>query len=210
VEFDRATNEYVRARGGRHGRLVGATVGGIFGAVWLIASATTPLGSAAAAAFRIVGISGIVLLLGMQRRARLHAGAEPPRQDRQVNLFGHAYWQIVAGETAALAIGFAAFAAAGAPTQIYRPWTAIVVAIHFAAFQRAGVWRGSPVWPVVPLLAVGIAGLALAYTSNADWVSLVTGIGAGLILLGGSLRVLAGELAPARAPAAEARHEPSS
>ncbi len=199
----------MRVRSGRHGRLVGATVGGIFGAIWLVAGADTPLGTAAAVAFRIVGITGIVVLLTAQRRARQHAVAAPARQDTQVNLFGRAYWQIVAGEIAALAIGFAVFAAAGAPTEIYRPWTAIIVAVHFVAFHRAGVWQGNPVWPVVPLLVVGIAGLALAYTSAADWVSLVTGIGAGLILLGGSLRVLARELIPTRAPAAEARHEPS-
>jgi hypothetical protein len=107
----------------------------------------------------------------------------------------------VAGEIAALAIGFAVFAAAGAPSQVYRPWTAIVVAVHFIAFQRAGVWQGNSIWPVIPLLAVGIAGFALAYTADADWVSLVTGVGTGLILLGGSLRVLAPEFVPWRTPA---------
>lgn len=199
----------VHVRSGRHGRLVGATVGGIFGSIWLIASADTPLGHGAAVAFRIVGTVGIVVLLNAQRRARRPPDAAPAVEDTRVNLFGRAYWQIVAGELAALAIGCAVFAAAGAPTQVYRPWTAIVVALHFIAFHHAGVWQGNPIWPVVPLLAVGIAGIALAYTSAADWVSLVTGIGAGLTLLGGSLRVIARELTAPRAPTSEARHEPS-
>ncbi len=199
----------MRVRSGRHGRLVGATVGGVFGAIWLIASANTPLGSGAAVAFRVIGIAAIVFLFLGRRRAGESAGARASAGGGQVSLFGRAYWQIVAGEIAALAIGFVVFAAAGAPSQVYRPWTAIVVAVHFIAFQRAGVWQGSRVWPVVPLLAVGIAGLALAYTAYADWVSLVTGVGAGLILLGGSLRVIVREALATRVPTAQPGHEPS-
>jgi hypothetical protein len=193
-------------RSGRNGRLLGATVGGIFGAIWLIASANTPLGNEVAVVFRVIGIAAIVVLLVARRRA----GERPSQQAGRVNLFGRAYWQIVAGETAALAIGFAAFAAAGAPSQVYRPWTAIVVAVHFVAFRRAGVWQGSAVWPVVPLLVVGIAGFALAYTPDANWVSLVTGVGTGLILLGGTLRVMAVELraSPVAEPDARDRRRP--
>jgi hypothetical protein len=191
----------MRVRSGRSGRLVGATVGGIFGAIWLIASANTPLGNEAAVAFRIIGIIAVVFLLVGRRRA----GSQPSQHAGGVSLFGRAYWQIVAGEIAALAIGFAVFAAAGAPSQVYRPWTAIVIAVHFIAFHRAGVWPGSAVWPVLPLLAVGIAGFALAYTSDANWVSLVTGVGTGLILLGGTSRVMALELRASPAGALDAR-----
>lgn len=191
-----------RARSGRHGRLAGATVGGIFGSIWLIASADTPLGDGAAAAVRIVGIVGIAVLVGAQRGVRRHADAAPARPDRQVDLFGRTYWLIVTGEVAALAVGSAAFAAAAAaPTEIYRPWAALIVAIHFVAFHRAGVWQGNPIWPVIPLLAVGLAGFALAFTADADWVSLVSGIGSGVVLLGGSLRVIVRERAAARVPA---------
>jgi hypothetical protein len=187
----------MRIRSGRHGRLVGATVGGIFGAIWLMASANTPLGNEAAVAFRIIGIAALV--------ARRRAGERPSQPAGSVSLFGRAYWQIVAGEIAALAIGFAVFAAVGAPSQVYRPWTAIVVAVHFIAFRRAGVWQGSALWPVIPLLAVGIAGFALAYTSDAKWVSLVTGVGTGLILLGGTLRVMALELRASPVPEPDVR-----
>ncbi len=199
-----------RVGSGRHGRLVGATVGGVFGSVWLIAGADTPLGSGAATAVRIVGIVGIVVLLGAQRGFRRRADAAPARPDTQVDLFGRAYWQIVAGEVAALAVGSAAFAAAGAPTEIYRPWTALIVAFHFVAFHRAGVWQGNPIWPVVPLLAVGVAGFALAFTADADWASLVSGIGSGVILLSGSLRVIVREFAATRVPATEPTHELSA
>jgi hypothetical protein len=210
-DVHRYTMHIVRARRGREGRLVGAAVGGVFGAIWLIASADTPLGTGAAVAFRILGIAGIVVLLSSRRRAHGHDEAAPTRSSGgRVDLFGRAYWQIVAGETLALVIGFAAFAAAGAPSAVYRPWTAVVVAVHFAAFRRAGVWHGNPVWPVAPLLAVGSAGFALAYTADAAWVALVTGVGSGLILLGGSLRVIRLELAAARAPTSEPTREPSA
>jgi hypothetical protein len=176
--------------------LTGASIGGIFGAIWLLASANTPLGPTAAVAFRIVGIAGLVALVAAGRLARRRRADRSPRQG--VDLFGRAYWQIVTGEVALLAIGFAAFAAAGAPSEVYRPWTAFVVAAHFIAFRRAGVWRGSAFWPTVPLLAVGAAGLALAYTPTARWVVLVTGIGTGLILLGGCLYVVIRETAAKR------------
>lgn len=120
-------------------------MGGIFGAIWLIASANTPLGNNAAIAFRIVGIASIIVLLSARRRTGERGNPQYSERAGQINLFGRAYWQIVAGEVAALAIGFAAFAAAGAPTHVYRPWTAIVVAVHFIAFQRAGVWQGNPI-----------------------------------------------------------------
>jgi hypothetical protein len=200
----------MRVRSGRNGRLVGATVGGIFGAIWLIASANTPLGSSAAVAFRIIGITSIIFLLLGRRRASEHTETGPSTRGGRGNLFGRAYWQIVAGEVAALAVGFAVFSAAGAPSQVYRPWTAIVVAVHFIAFHRAGIWQGNPVWPVLPLLVVGIAGFALAYTADANWVSLVTGVGTGLTLLGGSLSVIAHELRATRAPTSEPGRETSA
>lgn len=179
----------------------GAFIGGTFGAVWLIASANTPLGSAAATAFRLVGILGFVALALGRRRGRQQLDGTHASGKGGVNLFGRAYWQIVSGEVALLTLGFAAFAAVGAPSEIYGPWTAVVVALHFIAFRIAGVWRGNVVWPVVPLLAVGAAGLFLAFTSAADWVALVTGVGAGLTLLGGSLSVIVrGTLVVHRAP----------
>ena len=177
----------------RRSPLTGASIGGVFGAIWLLASANTPLGPTAAVAFRIVGIAGLVALVVARRLARRRRAEPSPRQ--AVNLFGRAYWQIVTGEVALLAIGFAAFTAAGGPSEVYRPWTAVVVAAHFIAFRRAGVWRGSAFWPTVPLLAVGATGLALAYTPAARWVVLVTGIGTGLILLGGCLYVVIHETA---------------
>ena len=178
--------------------MTGALLGGIFGAVWLVGNANTPLGPGAAAAFRIVGIAGVVALAVGRLRAERQPADLAASPGDGVDLFGRAYWRIVAGEAALLAIGCAAFAATGAPGELYRPWTAIVVAIHFVAFRRAGVWRGSAFWPVVPLLAVGVAGLALAYTSAARWVVLVTGVGAGLILLGGCLFVVTREIFAAR------------
>ena len=175
----------------------GAMIGGVLGALWLIGNANTPLGAGAAMAFRIAGIAGVVALAAGRRRAEREPAGRDAAPGRAVDLFGRAYWRIVAGEGALLAIGCAAFAAAGAPGEVYRPWTAIVVALHFVAFRRAGVWRGSAIWPVVPLLAVGVAGLALASTSAARWVVLVTGVGTGLILLGGCLFVIAREVVAA-------------
>jgi hypothetical protein len=176
--------------------LTGALIGGIFGATWLIANANTPLGPTASLVFRIVGVSGLITLaIGLQRARRRPIGPSPRHGG---NLFGRAYWQIVGGEALLLAIGFAAIATAGAPGELYRPWTAIVVAAHFIAFRRAGVWRGSALWPTVPLLTVGAVGLALAYTPAARWVVVVTGIGTGLILLSGCLYLVIHETAAKR------------
>ena len=62
----------------------------------------------------------------------------------------------------------------------------------------------------MPLLAVGVAGLALASTSAARLGLLVTGIGTGVVLLGGCLLVIARELVAVRVPATEPTHELSA
>jgi hypothetical protein len=179
---------------------LGAVIGGTFGAIFLLANAQTPLGPAAADLFRSLAVLGFVLLvIGRRRtlagpfRGRARAGA--------VDLFGRRWQLIVAGEVAALAAGYVVIRLAGAPNETTLAWTTFVVGVHFAAFRLAGVWQGGIAHVAAGLTVLGLAGLGLAATSETDWIPFVSGVLAGLTLLGGSLFALRRALAATGRPA---------
>lgn len=172
-------------------RVQGAVIGGTFGAVFLLANAQTPLGRVAADLFRAVAVLGIVaLLIGRRRALSRPRGARATADGGRVDLFGHRWRVIVAGEVVALAAGFVVIRLVGAPAQTYLPWTVFVVGLHFVAFHLAGVWQGRIVQVAGSLTALGVAGLALAATAESDWIPFVSGVLAGLALLGGSLSAM--------------------
>ncbi len=176
----------------------GAFVGGVFGLVFVLANAHTPLGPTAASVFRGVGVAGFVVLLAAGRRVL----ARTPENRRErpepgFDLFGRRYRQIVAGEVVLLGAGLATIWAIGAPTQAYLPWTVLVVGLHFVAFRYAGVWAGGIVPVAAILIVLGIAGLVMTDTSAVDWIPLVSGVLTGLTLLGGCLTTAARQWAAA-------------
>ncbi|MEW9549045.1 hypothetical protein [Nonomuraea sp. NPDC050783] len=101
-------------------------------------------------------------------------------------MYGRGYLAVVAAEAVLLFGGLRALAAWGAPEQANVAWIALVVGGHFVVL--APIWRS---WDIaVPgalLAALGIAGLALAWTPMAPWVPLVSGVLSGVVLLAGSL-----------------------
>ncbi len=189
-------------------RLTGALIGGIFGLVFVIANARTPLGATVAALFRILAFVGFIALVLARRRA-----LSDPRAARSApatHLFGRRYWLIVAAEVGLLAVGYVALIAAGAPDQAGVAWIALVVGLHFLAFRVAGVWGGGSLRSATPLVILGAAGLVMAAAGAASWVPLVSGVLSGFTLLTGSLSVtLRAVRAPrATAPQHDRRTEP--
>jgi len=172
-------------------RVQGAVAGGTFGSVFLLANAQTPLGSIAADLFRGLAVAGLVLLLIGRRRALTgRIGGRAAADGGRVDLFGRRWRLIVAGEAAALAAGFVGIRLIGAPNETYLPWTVVVVGLHFVAFHLAGVWQGRIAVTAGVLTTLGIAGLALAATSESDWIPFVSGVLAGIALLVGSLSAM--------------------
>ena len=178
---------------GTRQRAQGALVGGLFGCVFLLVNARTPLGPAAADAFRALGVAGLLALIaGRQRVARRTRPTAPADGDRAIGLFGRRWRMIVAAEIAALAAGFAVIAAIGAPSETYLPWTVVVVGAHFVAFDLFGVWEGTIIRAGAALMLLGIAGLVLAAASETDWIPLISGVLPGVVILGGSLAAMRG------------------
>ncbi len=170
-------------------RVRGALIGGIFGFAFLVANAQTPLGPVAADLFRALAVAGL-LGLWVGRRRALERPARASANGERVDLFGRRWWLIVGAEIVALATGFIAIWLLDAPRETYLPWTVFVVGLHFAAFHRAGVWQGRIVQAAAILAGLGIAGLILAATPEADWIPFVSGVLAGVTLLAGSLSAM--------------------
>ncbi|HEX5417516.1 MAG TPA: hypothetical protein VFZ25_17785, partial [Chloroflexota bacterium] len=154
-------------------------------------NANTPLGSTAAVVFRTLGIGGFIALLIVQHRARNRTTTAPSPGASRANLFGRRYWQIVVGQIALLAAGYAVIGAIDVPSETYLAWTTFVVGLHFLAFRWAGVWRRNVIRPAVLLVLFGIAGLALAGVAGTDWIPFASGILPGLTLLAGSISIAA-------------------
>ncbi len=180
-------------------RLTGALIGGIFGLVFVIANARTPLGASVATHFRVLAVAGFVALVLARRRAL--RDPLPARPAPATHLFGRRYWVIIAGEVFLLVVGYVALSAAGAPDQAGVAWIALVVGLHFLAFRVAGVWGGGSVLSATPLVILGAAGLVMAAAGAASWVPLVSGVLSGFTLLTGSLSVTVREVRAARASA---------
>ncbi|MEV0314248.1 hypothetical protein B0I32_108112 [Nonomuraea fuscirosea] len=178
----------------------GLLVGAIFGAVFILVNAQSPLSAPVALVLRVaacLAAAGVIAMWFMTARKERSAvrgeGAagqqEGPagQEERPGNMFGRGYLIVVAAEVVLLFGGLRVMAALGAPAQANVGWVALVVGVHFIAL--APVWKdwGIAV-PGVVLTLLGAAGLVLAATGSAlAWVPIISGVLSGVVLLGGSL-----------------------
>lgn len=189
------------------GRITGALIGGTFGAAFVLANANTALGARAAVVFRVLAIAGLAGLYAAARRVRSRVSSCPSAASEpgRVSPFGRRYWLIVAAEVAVLGIGIGLLRAFGTPQPTNVAWIALMVGLHFIAFRCAGVWEGSVARAAGLLIALGLAGFGLVAASDPRWTSFVSGVLSGLVLLIGSLYVIAHELVENRAGSDAAR-----
>ncbi|MEV0623025.1 hypothetical protein AB0I81_57575 [Nonomuraea sp. NPDC050404] len=161
----------------------GLLVGAIFGAVFVIVNAQSPLNAVTITLLRAVACvaatSVIAMWFAIARRGR-------PTGREQRNMFSRGYLIIVLAEAILLFGGLRVLAAWQAPEQANVAWVALVVGVHFIAL--APVWRtwGIAV-PGVILTLLGTAGLALAPTPAIAWVPFISGVLSGAVLLTGSV-----------------------
>ncbi len=161
-------------------QFLGALIGAAFGTVFVLVNAGAPLPAAAGWVLRTLAVLALaaVVVLGVR------AGGRPTLEGRP--MFGPAYRVIVIGEVVLLVAGFFVLDLLEAPVQANVAWIATVVGLHFAALASA--WKARSILVVgVVLTALGVVGLALLGTSARPWVPFVSGVLAGVTLLGGSL-----------------------
>ncbi|MEU0477598.1 hypothetical protein ABZ260_00205 [Streptosporangium sp. NPDC006013] len=163
-------------------RMTGLLVGAIFGAVFVVVNAQSPLNAVTVNFLRVAACLGAAGVVAMWfATARKEKPAAGPRR----NMFGRGYLIVVAAEAVLLFGGLRVLAAWGRPEQTNVAWVAFVVGVHFIAL--APVWkdRGIAV-PGVVLTLLGVAGLVLASTAAVAWVPFVSGVLSGLVLLTGA------------------------
>ena len=169
-------------------RHIGAIIGAAFGLVFVLANARSPLSSTADSLLRTLAILGFgaVLVVGAMARRRTDHREAAPRPTR----FGSRFWLIVAGEALLLAAGLAILRAVHAPQEVNVAWIALVVGVHFIAFEVAGVWEHGVAVAGSILVVLGVAGFAMAAASEAQWIPFVSGVLSGLTLLAGTLTIV--------------------
>lgn len=86
--------------------------------------------------------------------------------------------------------GLAAIWALGAATEMYLPWTVLVVGAHFLGFVYVRIWPRRILVTALVMIALGIAGLAVAATADRDWTPLISGVLTGLTMLAGLVAAL--------------------
>ncbi|OUC97605.1 hypothetical protein CA984_10305 [Streptosporangium minutum] len=163
-------------------RMTGLLVGAIFGAVFVVVNAQSPLNTVTVNLLRVLACLGaasvIAIWFATARKERSTAG---PRR----NMFGRGYLIIVAAEAILLFGGIQVLAAWGRPEQTNVAWVAFVVGVHFIAL--APVWKDwSIAVPGVVLTLLGVAGLVMASTAAVAWVPFVSGVLSGMVLLTGA------------------------
>ncbi|NUP60852.1 MAG: hypothetical protein HOW71_01600 [Nonomuraea sp.] len=164
-------------------RMTGLLVGAVFGAVFVVVNAQSPLNGVTATLLRaaagVAAAAVIVLWFVAARRER------PAVSGRGV-MFGRGYLAVVAAEVVLLFGGLRVLAALGRPEEGNVAWVAFVVGVHFVAL--APIWKDwSVAVPGVALTLLGAGGLALASTAAVAWVPIVSGVLPGFVLLAGSL-----------------------
>jgi len=164
-------------------RMTGLLVGAVFGAVFVVVNAQSPLNMVAANLLRVaacLAAAGVVAMwISTARKERSAAGP-------QRNMFSHGYLIVVAAEAILLFGGIRVLAAWERPEQTNVAWVAFVVGVHFIAL--APVWKDwSIAVPGVVLTLLGTTGLVLASTAAVAWVPLISGVLSGVVLLTGAL-----------------------
>ncbi|WP_222721235.1 hypothetical protein [Actinomadura sp. HBU206391] len=170
--------------------MTGMLIGAVFGTIFVIVNAHSPLNAAIGTLLRVVAVLGLAGVIGMWvlavRRAKI-GGVEPAAiPGPSTNMFSPGYWAVVAAEVVLLFGGIAVLRALDQPEQANVAWVAFVVGIHFVAL--APVWKQPGILvPGVVLTLYGVAGLIMASTSAVEWVPLVSGVLSGATLLAGSI-----------------------
>ncbi|MFD1540957.1 hypothetical protein [Nonomuraea guangzhouensis] len=161
--------------------MTGLLVGAVFGAVFVVVNAQSPLNTVTANLLRVVACLAAASVVAMwimtARKERSVAGGP---------LFGRGYLIVVAAEVILLFGGIRVLAAWERPEQTNVAWVAFVVGVHFIAL--APIWKDWRITvPGVVLTLLGAAGLVLASTAAVAWVPLISGVLSGVVLLTGSL-----------------------
>ncbi|MEV0144899.1 MULTISPECIES: hypothetical protein [unclassified Nonomuraea] len=164
-------------------RMNGLLVGAIFGAVFVVVNAQSPLNALTVNLLRAAACLAAASVIGMWF---VSARRGPSTAGRERNMFSRGYLIVVAAEAILLFGGLRVLAALGVPEQANVAWVALVVGVHFIAL--APVWKdwGIAV-PGVVLTLLGVAGLVLASTAAVAWVSFVSGVLSGVVLLAGAV-----------------------
>ncbi|MEV0196030.1 hypothetical protein [Nonomuraea sp. NPDC050691] len=164
--------------------MTGLLVGAVFGAVFVVVNAQSPLNSVAADLLRVVACLGAAAVVAMwfvtARKER------PAPGGARAGMFGRWYLIIVAAEVLLLFGGLRVLAVLGRPEQGNVAWVAFVVGVHFVAL--APVWKDRSIAvPGAILTVLGVAGLVMASTPAVTYVPLVSGVLSGVVLLAGSV-----------------------
>jgi hypothetical protein len=168
-------------------RMTGILIGAVFGTIFVIVNAHSPLNATIGTLLRGIAVLGLGSVIGMWvlavRRAKT-GGVRPARIPGAVNMFSPRYLLVVAAEVVLLFGGIALLRALDRPEETNVAWVAFVVGIHFVAL--APVWRQRGILvPGVVLTLFGVAGLVLAATSAVEWVPFASGVLSGAVLLAG-------------------------
>ncbi|WP_206060586.1 hypothetical protein [Nonomuraea basaltis] len=163
--------------------MTGLLVGAIFGAVFVVVNAQSPLNTVTVNLLRVAACLGAASVIAMWfATARKAQSTGDPRR----NMFGRGYLIIVAAEAILLFGGVRVLAAWGLPEQANVGWVAFGVGVHFIAL--APIWKDwSIAVPGAALTLLGAAGLVLAPTAAVAWVPFVSGVLSGVVLLSGTI-----------------------
>ncbi|MFF3669946.1 hypothetical protein [Microtetraspora malaysiensis] len=165
-------------------RMTGLLVGAVFGAVFVVVNAQSPLNSVAAILLKVAACVGAVGVLAMWFVSA--RGERGSAEGAQRNMFSRGYLFVVAAEVILLFGGLRVLAIWGRPVEGNVAWVALVVGVHFIAL--APIWKDwSIAVPGVVLTVLGAAGLVLASTAAVAWVPFVSGVLSGVVLLTGSV-----------------------
>ncbi|MFC4010172.1 hypothetical protein ACFOY2_23295 [Nonomuraea purpurea] len=163
--------------------MTGLLVGAVFGAVFVVLNAQSPLNTTTVLLLRAaacLAAAGVVAMWFFTAREQGQAeGARPA-------MFSRGYLVVVAAEALLLFGGIRLLTAWGRPEQTNVAWVAFVVGVHFIAL--APIWKDRSIAvPGVVLTLLGTAGLVLASTSAVAWVPIISGVLSGLVLLTGAV-----------------------
>ncbi|GAA5772529.1 hypothetical protein [Streptosporangium roseum] len=164
-------------------RMTGLLVGAVFGAVFVVVNAQSPLNTVAVNILRVAACLGAASVLAMWFAS---ARKERPTAGPQRNMFGRGYLIVVFAEVILLFGGIRVLTAWERPEQTNVAWVAFVVGVHFIAF--APIWKDwSIAIPGVVLTLLGVAGLVMVSTAAIAWVPFVSGVLSGVVLLTGTV-----------------------
>jgi hypothetical protein len=160
---------------------MGATIGAIFGLVYVLVNAGE-LPSTASLAIRALGVvalAGLLALLLVRRNDVVEPMVRPERP-----VFGRAYWLVVLAEVIALFGGLRIINGPLDAPEASVGWVSIVVGLHFVAL--AVVWNNPFVrWLGGAIALCGATGLVLAMTGASQAsIAVTAGVLPGFLLLG--------------------------